>query len=102
MWLRITFATVDGEGITAGVVGGVGVHVVLVPPGLISREVELKLGEGVDVHEGGDGAIEGRLHHDVGFNIRGGGNAIRFHGVMVSRDLLDFSGSHFLMNIFFI
>ena len=55
-----------------------------------------------DVHEGGDGAIEGRLHHDVGFNIRGGGNAIRFHGVMVSRDLLDFSGSHFLMNIFFI
>ena len=83
MWLRITFATVDGEGITAGVVGGVGVHVVFVPPGLIRREVELELGEGVDVHEGGDAAIEGRLHHDVGFNIRGGGNAISFHGVMV-------------------
>ena len=71
MWLRITFATVDGEGITAGVVGGVGVHVVLVPPGLIRREVELKLGEGVDVHEGGDGTSVGRLDHGVGSLCQG-------------------------------
>ena len=90
MWLRITFATVvDGKGIAARVVGGVGVHVVLVPPGVIRREVELELGEGVNVHEGRDGANEGRLHY-VGVDIGGGGDDDwRLHGVMVSRDLLD-------------
>ena len=52
--------------------------------------MELELGEGVDVHEGGDGASVGRLHHGVGVDIRGGGDDDwRLHGVMVSRDLLD-------------
>ena len=79
MWLRITFATVvDGKGIAARVVGGVGVHVVLVPPGLFCRVVELEGGHRVDVDEGGDGAVVGSLHGgevgDIRGNFRSSGN----------------------------
>ena len=60
MSFKVTFAATHGEGVAAEVVWGVQVE--LVPPGLVGREVELELGEGVDVHEGRDGANEGRLH----------------------------------------
>ena len=67
MRLGVTFTAADGERVAAAEVVGVvvvDVVVILVPPGLFCREVELKLGEGVDVHEGRVGANVGRLHCD--------------------------------------
>ena len=60
MIFKVTVAAAHGKGVAAEVVWSV--DVILVPPGLVGREVELELGEGVDVHEGRDGANEGRLH----------------------------------------
>ena len=79
MWFKITFAAcTNGEGIAAWVIGFVGVHVVLVPPGLFRRVVELKGGHRVDVDKGGDGADVGSLHGgEVGVirgNFRSSGN----------------------------
>ena len=50
--------------------------------------MELELGEGVDVDEGGDGASVGSLH-GVGVDVEGGGDNVgSLHGVMVMGFLL--------------
>ena len=60
MMFKVTaFAAAHGEGVTAEVVGGVVVEVILVPPGLFRREVELEGCHRVDVEERGDGVLHG-------------------------------------------
>ena len=72
MRFKITFAAGgNGEGIAAEVIGGVCVEIVLVPPGLFCRVVELEGGHRVDVDEGGDGADVGSLHGGEVGEIRG-------------------------------
>ena len=66
--------------------------------------MELELGEGVDVHERGDGASVGRLHHGVGVYVKGEGSiGWRFHGVMVLWVMLDiwlsFQNEHFVVHL---